>query len=128
LNYISSLADKIITRFYFKTSKGKRYLESLVALSDTFVIDGRINTVMSGTKRQRLRLEELLTKLEANGLIWYGLHISNASVMSCYVRNLEKGHIHFVDGADGGYNMRPGAMKMISQYYPGRYKMINLKA
>jgi hypothetical protein len=110
-NYISSLADKILTRFYFKTSKGKRYLESLVALSDTFVIDGRINTVISGTKRQRLRLEEMLTKLEANGLIWYGLHISQASVMSCYVRNLEKGHIHFVDGADGGYTNAARCMK-----------------
>jgi hypothetical protein len=112
LKYISSLADKIITMFYFKTPNGKRYLESLVALSDTFVIDGRINTVMSGTKRQRQRLEELLTKLEANGLIWYGLHISNASVMSCYVRNLNKGHIHFVDGADGGYTHAARSMKI----------------
>jgi hypothetical protein len=111
LSYISSMADKILTRFYFKTSGGKRYLESLVALSDTFVIDGRINTVISGTKRQRQRLEELLTKLEANGLIWYGMHISQASVMSCYVRNLEKGHIHFVDGADGGYTNAARCMK-----------------
>lgn len=111
LNYISSLADKIFTMFYFQTPNGKRYLESLVDLSDTFVIDGRINTVISGTKRQRQRLEELLTKLEANGLIWYGLHISHASVMSCYVRNLEKGHIHFVDGADGGYTNAARCMK-----------------
>ncbi|WP_218152362.1 DUF3095 family protein [Mucilaginibacter sp. OK283] len=56
----------------------------------TFVIDGRINTVISGTSRQRQRMEELLIKMEANSLIWYGLHISNASVMSCYVRNLKK--------------------------------------
>jgi hypothetical protein len=39
--------------FYFKTKKGKRYLHSLVDLSDTLVIDGRINTVISGTAQQR---------------------------------------------------------------------------
>jgi hypothetical protein len=111
LTYVRTLADKIFTLFYFKTGNGKRYLESLVALSDTFVIDGRINTVISGTRRQRQRMEELLIKMEVNGLIWYGLHTSNASVMSCYVRNLEKGHIHFVDGADGGYTNAARCMK-----------------
>ena len=35
--------------FYFKTKKGKEYLHSLVEMSDTLVIDGRINTVICGT-------------------------------------------------------------------------------
>jgi hypothetical protein len=111
LNFLGSLADKISTIFFFKTRAGKKYLKSLVARSDTFVIDGRINTVISGTKKQRRRLEVLLNSMEAQGLIWFGLYISSSSVMSCYVRNLENGHIHFVDGADGGYTNAAGSIK-----------------
>jgi hypothetical protein len=38
-----------------------------------------------------------------SGEIIYGLHISNASIMSCYVREKDDLHIHFVDGSEGGY-------------------------
>ncbi|TGD56679.1 DUF3095 family protein [Flavobacterium humi] len=90
-------------RFYFNTKNGKRYLNSLVEMSDTLILDGKINTVISGTAGQRLKLVKLLDEMEAENKIIYGIHISTASVMSCYVRNIEDDHIHFVDGADGGY-------------------------
>ncbi|WP_449399076.1 DUF3095 family protein [Chryseobacterium wanjuense] len=90
-------------RYYFTTKKGKMYLNSLVEMSDTLNIDGRINTIISGNSMQRLKLLHLLDEMELKGDIIYGLSVSNASVMSCYVRNLEGGHIHFVDGSDGGY-------------------------
>jgi len=96
---------------YFNTKKGKKYLESLVEMSDTLVIDGKINTVISGTIAQRKTLQEFLDQLESNGEILYGLHISGASIMSCYVRNLEDDHIHFVDGSDGGYTKAAALLK-----------------
>ena len=88
---------------YFRTNIGKGYLRRLVEMSDTLVIDGRINTVMSGTLGQRTALEAELNGMESNGKILYGLHVSNSSIMSCYVRDREDGHIHFVDGSEGGY-------------------------
>ncbi|MEO7214758.1 DUF3095 domain-containing protein [Mucilaginibacter sp.] len=88
---------------YFHTKNGKHYLQSLVEMADTLVIDGKINTVISGTAKQRLALQRVLDKLEAEGKLIYGLHISRASVMSCYVRDLKDDHIHFVDGSEGGY-------------------------
>ena len=97
--------------FYFKTKKGKKYLQQLVALSDTLIIDGKINTVISGTSGQRLLLITALDKLEQEGLLYYGLYVSNESVMSCYVRNLQEDHIHFVDGAGGGYTRAAGVLK-----------------
>ena len=97
--------------FYFKTKKGKRYLHNLVDLSDTLVIDGRINTVISGTSQQRELLETALNKIERDGEIIYGLYVSKESVMSCYVRNLSDKHIHFVDGAEGGYTKAAGKIK-----------------
>jgi Protein of unknown function (DUF3095) len=97
--------------FYFKTKKGKVYLHNLVDMSDTLVIDGRINTVISGTALQRELLETALNKIERDGEIFYGLYVSNESVMSCYVRDLKDGHVHFVDGAEGGYTKAAGVIK-----------------
>jgi len=97
--------------FYFKTKKGKAYLHNLVDLSDTLVIDGRINTVISGTAQQRELLETALDKIEREGEIIYGLYVSKESVMSCYVRNMSDRHIHFVDGAEGGYTKAAGMIK-----------------
>ena len=97
--------------FYFRTKKGKKYLHNLVDLSDTLVIDGRINTVISGTAQQRELLETALNAIERDGEIIYGLHVSSESVMSCYVRNMSDRHIHFVDGAEGGYTKAAGVIK-----------------
>ena len=80
-------------------------------MSDTLVIDGKINTVISGNKEQRQALQQYLDELEAAGEIIYGLHVSNASVMSCYVRDMKDGHIHFVDGSDGGYTQAARVIK-----------------
>jgi hypothetical protein len=105
--------------FYFKTKKGKEYLHNLVEMSDTLVIDGRINTVICGTARQREQLVNALSKIEQEGEILYGLYVSKESVMSCYVRNMNDKHIHFVDGAEGGYTKAAGVIKQKKTSRPG---------
>jgi hypothetical protein len=106
-NWITTLLGP----FYFRTKSGKRYLMQLVDLSDTLVIDGKINTVISGTSQQREQLVKVLNELEQNGYISYGLFVSKESVMSCYVRDRNEGHIHFVDGAEGGYTKAATMLK-----------------
>lgn len=96
---------------YFKTKAGKTYLNQLVQLSDTLVIDGKISTVISGTTAQREQLEKELNLLEMQGEIVYGLYVSKESILSCYVRNRNEKHIHFVDGADGGYTRAAMVLK-----------------
>ena len=88
-----------------------RYLSDLVEMSDNLVLDGRINTVISGTKAQRIELINALNKMEAEGEITYGVHVSTSSIMSCYVRDRKNAHIHFVDGANGGYTMAAKQIK-----------------
>jgi hypothetical protein len=100
-----------IAYFYFWTRRGRKYLKSLVEMADTLVIDGKINTVISGTIKQRQELQRALDELEQEGAILYGLHISSASIMSCYVRDLVDGHIHFVDGSEGGYTQAAKMLK-----------------
>ncbi len=101
----------LIGYVYFRTSSGRNYLNSLVEMSDTLVLDGKINTVITGTPHQRAELQKALDAMEAAREIHYGLHVSSESVMSCYVHDLQDGHIHFVDGAEGGYTQAAGMLK-----------------
>lgn len=111
LELIKNWLGSLFVYIYFSTKKGQKYLKSLVEMSDTLVIDGRINTVITGTADQRKILQQLLDTMETDREIFYGLHISNASIMSCYVRNLEDDHIHFVDGSEGGYTKAAKMLK-----------------
>ncbi|MEL7002377.1 MAG: DUF3095 family protein, partial [Bacteroidota bacterium] len=102
----------LIGRYYLRYDKqGKQYLEDLIEFSDTLVIDGRINTVISGTAQQREKLIAVLDKMEQAGELIYGHHLSSNSIMSCYVRDRQNQHIHFVDGADGGYTRAARQLK-----------------
>jgi hypothetical protein len=114
IKLLELLRQKLLSLYaylYLRTIKGRRYLQKLVEMSDTLVLDGKINTVISGTKKQREALQAFLDGLESGNHIVYGMHVSNASIMSCYVRDLEDGHIHFVDGSDGGYTQAARVLK-----------------
>ncbi|MSR15587.1 MAG: DUF3095 domain-containing protein [Gammaproteobacteria bacterium] len=94
----------LIGGLYFRFNpEGAHYLKQIVQWSDTLMIDGRLNTIMSGTAAQRQTLVEFLGCLEDQGSIKYGIQVCTASVMSCYVRDRRDQHIHFVDGLGGGY-------------------------
>lgn len=91
-------------KFYFEYFKdGQEYLYKVSQLSDTLMIDGSINTVISGTKEQLEVFELFLQQLEEAKKITYGMHKTYASIMSCYVQDRKDNHIHFVDGTEGGY-------------------------
>ncbi|WP_026776740.1 DUF3095 domain-containing protein [Polaribacter sp. Hel_I_88] len=91
-------------QYYFKFFKaGKLYLYRVTQLSDTIMLDGSINTVISGDEKQLGKLRFFLDTLESQNKIVYGFHKTYASIMSCYVEDREKKHIHFVDGTEGGY-------------------------
>jgi hypothetical protein len=111
LYFIRTWAAGLLGTFYFRTKQGKKYLYNLVSMTDTLVIDGKINTVISGTPAQREALETALVQLEKEGELLYGLCVSSESVMSCYVRNMNDKHIHFVDGGGGGYTKAAGMLK-----------------
>lgn len=98
--------------FYFKFFKdGKRYLDKVSQLSDTLMIDGTINTVLEGTTSKIEAIKEYLDKLESDGKLTYGIHVTYASVMSCYVQDRKDNHIHFVDGTEGGYTSAARILK-----------------
>ena len=107
-NWFTTLFGALI---FFRSEAGIEYKSQVVDLTDTLVIDGRINTVIAGTQDQRIALERKLSEMEDASLLNYGLYVSNASIMSCYVRDRKDQHIHFVDGADGGYTLAARILK-----------------
>ena len=49
-------------------------------------------------------LVAVLERADASGLIRYGVHGQSEAMMTCIVPSIERDdHVHFVDGADGGY-------------------------
>ena len=89
---------------YFKFFKaGKLQKKRIAQLTDTIMLDGFLNTVISGTEDQVETLKTFLNNLEAQHKIIYGIHITHASIMSCYIEDRQEKHIHFVDGTEGGY-------------------------
>jgi hypothetical protein len=105
------LMTGLVAPYYFKTKRGRNYLNQLVDMSDTLILDGKINTVISGSIQQREKLLTVLDDMEKEGIIVYGYYVSEESVLSCYVRSLDESHIHFVDGAKGGYTQAAGMLK-----------------
>lgn len=96
-------------KLYFKYNlrlnglSGKEYLLQLISSTDTLNIDGRINALVCGTNSQRERLFEYLTAQEKAGILIFGHNVSSESIMTCYIESLNRKHIHFIDGSNGGY-------------------------
>jgi hypothetical protein len=58
------------------------------------------------------RLETLLRKAVVEGIVVYGLHRQNAALMTCIVPSyVSDDHVHFLDGAGGGYALAAAALK-----------------
>ena len=102
----------VFGKYYFKFfAEGKQYLFRVTQLSDTLMLDGSINTVISGNTKQINKFQIFLDTLESQKKIIYGMHVTHASIMSCYVQDREDNHIHFVDGTEGGYTTAALAYK-----------------
>jgi hypothetical protein len=54
----------------------------------------------------------VLADAAAAGTCRYGIHRQEAALMTCIVpSSLDRDHVHFVDGASGGYAMAAAMLK-----------------
>lgn len=88
------------------------YREELRRNSDHRKIADTLHMVLDCTDEQGAAIERYLEGLRAQGRIAYGLHRADGAMMTCLVFSIEQGrHVHFIDGADGGYALAAVQMK-----------------
>lgn len=91
--------------------KWGNYKSDFVTHVDFRKFDEGLRFVASGTISERTQLEEFLEEKFKKGDLYYGIHSSESLIVTCYITNHEKKHIHFVDGIDGGYALAAKKMK-----------------
>lgn len=87
-----------------------RYMRQLVENSDYRKYDDGLRMILDCTPELADALEQRLAA--ATGIARYGLFRQDAAMMTCFTPSpLRSDHVHFVDGARGGYAAAATAMK-----------------
>lgn len=110
---IEILAGKVFMKFGYKSSKTdwSLYKSDLSLNSDYRKFDDMLRVVITGKKQKREELEEYLDELFEKTNVAYGIHVTDAAIVTCMVFEYHRDHIHFVDGSDGGYVMASRQLK-----------------
>ncbi len=79
------------------------YKPDMALNSDHRKFDDMLRVVISGTSKQRQELEDFLHQRFEDADLAYGMHVTDAAMITCMVFQYHRDHVHFVDGSDGGY-------------------------
>lgn len=90
---------------------GKQYREEMIRNSDYRKFDGTVRMVLDLSHEQYQSLRQLLESEREQGAIAYGTHTANSSLMTCVISSYAGSHVHFIDGADGGYALAAKELK-----------------
>lgn len=88
------------------------YLKELVENSDFRKYDDGLRMILDCTPELERELAERLAKAASDGVVRYGLHRQDAAMITCFTPSaLRSDHVHFIDGARGGYASAATALK-----------------
>jgi hypothetical protein len=90
---------------------GKLYKRELISNCDFRKFDDTLRMVVDLNVAEIYRLESRLSAEQRAGRLAYGMHRSSAALITCLVRSYTGDHVHFVDGADGGYALAAKELK-----------------
>jgi hypothetical protein len=88
-----------------------RYQREVVENTDCRKFDDQLRQVLSGSPPQRDELTRFLEERHARGDLAYGIHAATSALMTCLIFSRHGDHVHFVDGADGGYAAAAARLK-----------------
>lgn len=89
-----------------------RYVRQLVANSDYRKYDDGLRLTIDCTRALADEIEARLIQAERDGTAIFGLHRQTEALVTCITPSASRrDHIHFVDGAAGGYAAAAAAMK-----------------
>lgn len=88
------------------------YIRTVSENADFRKFDDGLKMTLDCDEKSIDRLKDVLNKAKGEGLIRYGLFEQEEALMTCIVPSVyEDNHVHFVDGASGGYAMAAAMMK-----------------
>ncbi len=88
------------------------YLRQVVENSDFRKYDDGLRMIIDCTNELADALERRLVAAAAAGTARYGLHRQDAAMMTCFTPSPTRSdHVHFIDGAQGGYAAAATALK-----------------
>jgi len=87
------------------------YRGQVLQSTDNEKFDDTLRMIISGNASQRQQLSDYLDTRYLAGELVYGHHISKHSMMTCLIFDRFNKHVHFVDGADGGYALAAKELK-----------------
>ncbi len=100
------------TGWKIKNFDMRSYKQSLPVNSDFRKYDSVLRMVIDCSESMFTQIQEILQEKNKLGLLFYGMHLSPTALMTCFVKSTDAGgHIHFVDGNDGGYALAATQMK-----------------
>jgi hypothetical protein len=102
---------------HFKLRIGRfipeKYVGELIANSDFRKFDDSLRMVLDCTPDLAAEIEDYLKRAQADGVVKFGTHKQDAAMMTCFTPNpANPNHVHFIDGADGGYATAATMMKV----------------
>jgi hypothetical protein len=90
----------------------KTYVQQVVENSDFRKYDDGLRMILDCTPDLERALTERLARAASSGIVRYGLHRQDAAMMTCFTPSaLRSDHVHFIDGARGGYASAATALK-----------------
>jgi hypothetical protein len=90
----------------------KIYVQQVVENSDFRKYDDGLRMILDCTPELERALTQRLTEAASAGIARYGLHRQDAAMMTCFTPSaLRSDHVHFIDGARGGYASAATALK-----------------
>lgn len=96
----------------FGTFDARRYKQDVSDNSDFRKFDDGLKMTVDVDSERFGRIEALLKEAAAAGICRYGLHRQDSALITCFVINpMQRDHMHFIDGASGGYALAAARMK-----------------
>ena len=90
---------------------GREYRQEVAANTDFRKFDETLRMVIDVSSAQKDALLAFLEMERGSGRLIYGVHSAKSALMTCVVRERKGNHVHFVDGASGGYALAAKQLK-----------------